>query len=158
MFVLTARLTKKRAVLWVLAAGAVLVLLILLAGHLHGSGSKSSGQLDTNESRIDYLQSYGWEVNSEPVTTLQLMMPDTLEEPYLSYNELQKKQGLDLSAACGKQVSRYTYTVTNFPGRPDGVQADLYLCEGKPVAGDILCTGENGFQQGLTFPSNETRT
>jgi len=78
-----------------------------------------------------------------------------LEEPYLTYNELQDSQGFDLSACCGKQVARYTYTVTNYPGRPEGVQANLYVCEGQPVAGDILCAGADGFQDTLVYPEQD---
>ena len=56
---------------------------------------------------------------------------------------------------CGKQLSRYTYTVTNYPNRQDGVQVNLYLYENRPVAGDILCPGEDGFQETLAFPETE---
>ena len=75
-----------------------------------------------------------------------------LEEPYLTYSEPQDAQGFDLAACCGKQVARYTYTVTNYPGRPEGVQANLYVCEGRPAAGDILCAGADGFQDTLVYP------
>mgnify|MGYP000402846542 CR=1 FL=1 len=82
--------------------------------------------------------------------------PEKLEEPYLTYNELQDSQGFDLSTACGKQVSRFTYTVTNYPDRPEGVQLNLYICEEQPVAGDILCAGADGFQDTLVYPTEET--
>ena len=82
------------------------------------------------------------------------MLPDHLDEPYLSYNELQKKQGFDLSVCCGKQVSRYTYAVTNYPGRAADVQLNLYLCENRPVAGDIFCPGAEGFQETLQYPED----
>lgn len=85
----------------------------------------------------------------------QFLLPEKLEEPYLTYNELQDSQGFDLSACCGKQVARYTYTVTNYPGRPEGVQANLYVCEGQPVAGDILCAGADGFQDTLVYPEQD---
>ena len=84
--------------------------------------------------------------------TLQFLLPEKLEEPYLSYNELQLSQGFDLTACLGKQVERYTYTVTNYPERPERVQANLYICEDYPVAGDICCPGAGGFQTGLGFP------
>ena len=84
-----------------------------------------------------------------------VLLPEKLEEPYLTYNELQDSQGFDLSACCGKQVARYTYTVTNYPGRPEGVQANLYVCEGQPVAGDILCAGADGFQDTLVYPEQD---
>lgn len=49
-------------------------------------------------------------------------------------------------------MTRYTYTVTNYPQRPDGVQLNLYICEDLPVAGDVVCTGTDGFQDTLVFP------
>ena len=111
-------------------------------------------QLLTNADRVTYLCSFGWEVEPEPLETLQFLLPETLEEPYLTYNDLQKNQGFDLSACCGKQVTRYTYTVTNYPGRAQGVQANLYICEERPAAGDIFCAGADGFQEGLAFPKS----
>ena len=96
-----------------------------------------------------YLQSLGWEVEPEPIETLQFLLPAELEEPYRSYNELQLSQGFDLTRCCGKQVSRCTYTVTNYPGQPEGVQANLYICEDVPVAGDVCSSGARGFQEPL---------
>ena len=75
-----------------------------------------------------------------------------LSGDYITYNDLQKSQGFDLETCCGKQVTRYTYTVTNYPQRPDGVQLNLYICEDLPVAGDVVCTGTDGFQDTLVFP------
>jgi hypothetical protein len=150
MLIFTTRFSKKKAIFSVLLMGVVMVALILLAGR---SSQKEAAtplpQLTDNDQRVAYLQSLGWEVAEEPVETLQFLLPETLEEPYLTYNELQLPQGFDLTAFCGKQVSRYTYTVTNYPGRSEGVQANLYVCDAQPVAGDILCAGANGFQEPL---------
>lgn len=146
------RLTKKRAVGAVVAAGLALMGLLFYLGRPAEEG-ESSCLPDTNEARVEYLSQWGWEVDPEPVETLQFLLPDTLEEPYLSYNVLQKSQGFDLSRCCGKQVSRYTYLVTNYPGDREGVQVNLYLCEGEPVAGDVCCTGADGFRNPLVYPS-----
>ena len=116
-------------------------------------GYQEQPLLATNEDRVAYLESLGWEVNPEPVETLQFLLPDTLEEPYLSYNQLQLAQGFDLTQYTGKQVTRYTYTVTNDPRCAQGVQANLYVCEEVPVAGDILCSGADGFQDTLVYPA-----
>ena len=51
-------------------------------------------------------------------------------------------------------MARYTYAVTNYPGRPDGVQANLYICEETPAAGDVCASGANGFQISL-IPAEE---
>lgn len=152
MFIWTTRLRKKKA-LWVaVLIVAVAILLVILSGFLHKSAENGVGRLDTEESRADYLKDLGWEVSPDPVATLQLQLPDPLTEDYTAYNKLQKEQGFDLEDLKGRQVTRYTYTILNYPGHPDGVQANLYLCEGIPAAGDIIVTGADGFQAGLTFP------
>ena len=103
-----------------------------------------------------YLTACGWELEPEPLETLQFLLPDPLQEPYLSYNILQQAQGFDLQPLCGSHVTRYTYAITNYPGRSENVQANLYICDNAPVAGDIVCTGENGFQTTLDFPKDVT--
>ena len=155
MLIWTARISKRaKAALAVILAGVLLAVVLLLMGR-SDDGQAAQWQLTTNEDRVAYLESLGWQVEPEPVETLQFLLPEKLEEPYLTYNELQDSQGFDLSACCGKQVARYTYTVTNYPGRPEGVQANLYVCEGQPVAGDILCAGADGFQDTLVYPEKD---
>ena len=134
MLIWTARVSKKtKAVVAVILAGILAAAVLLLVGRSGGGQDAAAWQLTGNADRIAYLESMGWQVEEEPVETLQFLLPEKLEEPYLTYNELQDSQGFDLSACCGKQVARYTYTVTNYPGRPEGVQANLYVCEGQPV-------------------------
>jgi len=152
MLIVTTRFSKKKAVLAVLLLGALLAAIILIVGHFTGTEGSELPQLTDNAQRVAYLQSLGWEVEAEPLETLQFLLPSQLAEPYLSYNQLQKAQGFDLSACCGKQVARFTYAVTNYPGRPEGVQLNLYVCEEIPVAGDVCCPGADGFQDGLAFP------
>lgn len=156
MLIWTAHFSRKKAVLTVIAMGIVMAVLILLTGRTDSGSSAAQPALTNNSQRMEYLRSFGWDVTEEPVETLQFLLPKKLEEPYLSYNELQLSQGFDLTACLGKQVERYTYTVTNYPGRSEGVQANLYICEDYPVAGDICCPGADGFQAGLTFPDKST--
>lgn len=155
MFIFTARFSKKKAILAIIALGAALCVAIALVGALRrGSGGQpqDASGAGSSSGRLAYLQSFGWNVGAEPVETLDLMLPDALDESYAEYNDMQKKQGLDLSSACGKHVTRYTYSVANYPGIPDGVQADIYVCGGAVVAGDIISSGEGGFIAGLAFP------
>ena len=155
MLIWTARFSKKKAVCTVIIAGLVMALLIVLTGRMPDSEPAQQPELTTNEERVSYLDSLGWQVAPEPVETLQFLLPAQLEGTYLAYNELQLTQGFDLPPDCGKQLPRYTYTVTNYPNRQDGVQVNLYLYENRPVAGDILCPGEDGFQETLAFPETE---
>ena len=122
---------------------------IILVGRISAPEENPLPQLEDNQQRVDYLLSLGWEVEPEPLETLQILLPETLEEPYRTYNQLQLSQGFDLEACCGKQVSRFTYAVRNYPGRSEGVQANLYVCEERPVAGDLCCPGTDGFQEPL---------
>ena len=163
MFIWTAKLHRGR-----LLAGAVALVVLCGAAALVGGALSARGVdavsttpaspkgIKTNEDRVAYLQSLGWEVEAEPVETLQFLLPESLGEPHLTYNQLQLEQGFDLSACCGKQVSRFTYNVTNYPDHPTGVQLNLYVCENQPVAGDICSPGAGGFQAGLRFPDADT--
>lgn len=149
MLIWTAKFSRKKAVAAVILLGVVMAALIILVGRAPKEPEIPLPRLTSNEERVAYLQSLGWEVEPEPIETLQFLLPPELAEPYLSYNELQLSQGFDLAKCRGKQVARYTYAVTNYPGRPDGVQANLYICEETPAAGDVCSSGANGFQIAL---------
>ena len=152
MFVLTTRLRKKRAIL----VGTLVILLI--AGGLLWRGLSREAEvpeetvLRDNEDRIAYLKALGWEVDEEPVESMELELPEELTGSYAAYNELQLAQGFDLRDYLGQGVSRWTYQVRNYPDRPEDVQLNLYLCEDRPIAGDIIAGGEGGFQGTLRYP------
>ena len=149
MLIWTAKFSRKKAVAAVILLGVVMAALIILVGRAPKEEEIPLPRLTSNEERVASLQSLGWEVEPEPIETLQFLLPPELAEPYLSYNELQLSQGFDLAKCRGKQVSRYTYAVTNYPGQPDGVQANLYICEETPAAGDVCSSGSKGFQAPL---------
>lgn len=151
MLIWTAKFSKKKAVAAVVLMGVVMAVLIVLMGRMpeEPQSRPPLPQLTGNAQRVEYLRSLGWEVEEEPIETLQFLFPEQLEEPYVSYNELQLSQGFDLTDCLGKQVSRYTYAVLNHPSRAEGVQANLYLCGDVPAAGDIFCPGAGGFQDPL---------
>ena len=153
MFIITAKCSKRRVVKILLIFALLLSLFLALRACRH-SPPPPVIAAGTNEERIAYLASLGWEVNDQPIETLSVTLGETLEEPYLSYNALQLEQGFDLTRQCGKTLSRYTYVVTNHPACPQSCQLDLYVCEGVVAAGDIVCTGENGFMAGLAFPAS----
>lgn len=155
MLIWTAKFSKKKAVAAVIFMGVVMAVLIVLMGRTPEEAETPRPQLTGNVQRVEYLRSLGWEVEEEPIETLQFLFPEKLEEPYLSYNELQLPQGFDLRECLGRQVSRYTYAVLNHPSRAEGVQANLYLCEGVPAAGDLFCPGSGGFQDPLISGGTE---
>lgn len=153
MFIVTAKAPKRRyLLLGTLLALAALVGLLALRGR-DGEHDAPREHVDTNEQRVAYLNALGWEVDPEPLEALKLTLPSTLEEPYRSYNELQLKQGFDLTPFLGETLERCTYRVTNYPGRALDCQVDLYIHDGTVVAGDVICTGADGFIATLEFPA-----
>ena len=99
MLIWTAKFSRKKAVAAVIAMGIVMAALIILMGRIDEAAEPPL--LTDNTQRVTYLQSLGWEVEPEPVETLQFLLPDTLAEPYLSYNQLQTAQGFDLTPCLG---------------------------------------------------------
>ena len=149
MFIWSTRLSKKKLVLGGVLIACVLAAALCLPTLLGAEEAPAALPGETNAQRVEYLRNCGWEVVEEPVETFQFLLPETLEEPYASYNDLQLSQGFDLRPYCGRQLARYTYTLTNYPDRPEGVQANLYVCDGQIIGGDIFCPGAGGFQEAL---------
>ena len=137
MFIITAKCSKRRVVKILLIFALLLSLFLALRACRHSSPPPVIAA-GTNEERIAYLASLGWEVNDQPIETLSVTLGETLEEPYLSYNDLQRSQGFDLTRYCGQTLSRYTYVVTNYPDASLPCQADLYVCDGTPEEPALL--------------------
>lgn len=139
----------------ILASAALVTLcaVLLLPGCLEKDRISSEPIIAaTPEQQIAYLAQLGWQVNADPIETLELQLPEDLKADYADYCKLQDEQHFPFSQFAGQAVKRYTYPVTNYPGIEHGVQVNLYLCEDQIIGGDIISTGENGFQTGLAFP------
>jgi len=101
---------------------------------------------------IDFLKSYGWEVDKTPVEVCEITIPGVFDEVYENYNALQLEAGLDLSPYCGMDAVRYTYILKNFPYEVNvQVRANVVTVDGEPVAGDIMTVGLGGFMYSLNF-------
>ena len=144
--------TRRRMALFSLALGLVIGSALLLAGCFGGDKEAEVITAATNEERVAYLEGLGWQVLPEPVATMDLQLPEDLKAQWGDYLKLQTQQGMPMADCAGQVVRRFTYTVTNYPDVPDGVQVNLFTCGDRLVGGDIIATGENGFQTGLTFP------
>ena len=145
-------ITRRRMALMSLALGLVIGSALLLAGCFSGDKEAEIITASTNEERVAYLEGLGWQVEPQPIETLDLQLPEKLEGEWDAYAKLQKGQGLPFSEFAGQAVKRYTYTVTNYPEIPQGVQANLYLWGDQIIGGDVIFTGQGGFQTDLAFP------
>lgn len=146
-------ITRRRMALMSLALGLVIGSALLLAGCFGGNKETEVITAATNEERVAYLEALGWQVEPQPIETLDLQLPEKLEGEWDAYAKLQKGQGLPFSEFAGQAVKRYTYTVTNYPEIPQGVQANLYLWGDQIIGGDVIFTGQGGFQTDLAFPN-----
>ncbi len=109
-------------------------------------------RVKTNEDRIEFLSQYGWEVNGDPVDEAKVTIPSDFDKVLNSYNELQKQQGLDLTKYRGKEVTRYTYEVTNYPGYDGKVFANVIVYKSRVIGGDICSSDVSGFIGTFAFP------
>ena len=140
----------------VMALAIVLLFGIALSGSANSiSASSSATEIDfsgikTNEDRVKFIENFGIKVDETPVEEEAFRMPENFDRVILGYNELQKKQGLDLSKYQKKRVTRYTYKVTNYDAEGD-VYANLFVFRGKIVACDICSANPDGFVVPLTL-------
>ncbi len=143
----------------VMALAIVLLFGIALSGSANSiSASSSATEIDfsgikTNEDRVKFIENFGIKVDETPVEEEAFRMPENFDRVILGYNELQKKQGLDLSKYQKKRVTRYTYKVTNYDAEGD-VYANLFVFRGKIVACDICSANPDGFVVPLTLVEN----
>ena len=102
-------------------------------------------KIKTAEDRIAFLAQFGWEVSPEPTEEITITIPDDFDKVLTSYNELQKQQGLDLSKYKGKEVTRYTYVITNYESYNGTVYANIILYKNCVIGGDICSSEASGF-------------
>ena len=77
MFIITAKCSKRRVVKILLIFALLLSLFLALRACRHSSPPPVIAT-GTNEERIAYLASLGWEVNDQPIETLSVTLGETL--------------------------------------------------------------------------------
>ena len=76
-------------------------------------------------------------------------VPETFDKVFAAYNELQKEQGLNLSKYRGKEVTRYTFRVTNYEGYEGKVFANVLVYRNRVIGGDVCSADTSGFVHGF---------
>lgn len=105
--------------------------------------------IKTNEDRVKFLSGFGWEVDPSAVESIEVTIPEDFDKVFTGYNEIQKRQGLDLSRYKKKNVMRYTYEVKNYEGSEDKVYANILVYKNKVIGGDICSANVKGFIHGF---------
>ena len=106
-------------------------------------------KIKSNEDRINFLKQFGWEVEPAPYAEKEVLIPAEFDKIFAGYNEIQRKQGLDLSDFKKKNVMRYTYVITNYPEYEGTVYANVLVYRNNVIGGDICSADVNGFVHGF---------
>lgn len=155
----TLKITKKRIFLTVLLI-AVMVSAIA-AGRMFLQSDVVSAWLNkgvrgaSEGERQEFIISYGWQVDAEPVEVTEVLLPKKFDDVYTAYNNMQKEQGFDLEKYAGKRAKRYTYVVHNYPDYSGGVRLNIVVQGNKIIAGDVCSLELDGFMHGLSLPSGK---
>lgn len=116
----------------------------------------SYDKIKTEADVVSFLAQFGWTVEEKPLETLEIRIPTQFDKVMNAYNELQKRQGLDLSRYKDKDVVRYTFRVTNYPDYNGTVYANVIVYKKRVIGGDICSSDVTGFIRGFTYPGSET--
>lgn len=107
----------------------------------------------TQEDVTSFIRSFGWEVRDNPDEIKEVIIPADFSGVYENYNELQKKQGYDLSKYRTETVVRHTYSILNFTTADGNLMSGVYInvlvFDGKIIGGDICTYDLAGFMVGF---------
>ena len=153
MIVFATKISLKKVAIGVAALCAVVWGIAALSPHAVQSVSAPSDdlaqKLGTNEERVAYLRSFGWEPSDTPAVEMEVQIPKEFDAAYEEYNSLQQRQGLDLTKYRGKRAQLYTYPLANYPTGQEGVTASIVLYKDRVIAADISSPEADGFIHGL---------
>ena len=156
MFVMTARVDKKKIILALAAAAVLIAALVMLLSGGGDTSATAAPSLSSNDARVKFLTDFGWQVAASPVESSQVRIPAESTEVFDRYNALQKSQGYDLSAYAGKNVMRYVYKIQNYPGATEPVYATLLVYKNQVIGGDVTDTAAKGMIRGFKMPVGTT--
>lgn len=152
----TAKLDRKKLLIGFIVFVLVICAIVLFFRKDGTSQTSAMGKtVKNNDQRVEYLKSFGWEVDTEPIDEETVVIPRKFTDVYAKYNDIQKSQGFDLSEYGGMEAVRYTYKVLNYPGEKD-VVADIIVFRSNVIAGDVQSISLDGFMHGLEFPSSSS--
>lgn len=109
------------------------------------SSKYTYNKIKTSDDITAFLAQFGWETEKTPLEEVKIRIPTEFDKVMNSYNELQRGQGLDLSKYRGKEVTRYTFRITNYPNYDGEVMANVIVYKNRVIGGDICTSDVTGF-------------
>lgn len=128
-----------------------LVLLVVFVPTYGETALPTTGQdinytgVRSHEDRAAFLAQFGWQTAATPDVAEKVSIPAEFDAIFVTYNDMQKSQGLDLSRYRRKEVDHFRYEITNFEGAEGKVYANLLIYRGKVIGGDISSAAAGGF-------------
>ena len=111
--------------------------------------SYSYDKVKSADDVVSFLSQFGWEVATKPVEVKTVTIPAEFDKIFAAYNEMQKEQGLNLSKYKNKEVTRYTFAVTNYQGYNGTVYANVLVYRSRVIGGDVCSADVSGFVHGF---------
>ena len=158
MFVYSLRATTVKLVGVICVALTVLITLIAFVPTYGISGGATDADADatysydkvkTASDAAAFLSQFGWSVEESPAEVKAVTVPKEFDKVFAAYNELQKVQGLNLAKYKGKDVTRYTFRVTNYQDYDGTVLANVLVYRNRVIGGDLCSADNEGFVQGF---------
>lgn len=118
-------ISKRRIAVMAVSFMVIAAVTVVLAGCF--SDKENTITLADTAEMADYLQQLGWQVEPDPIETLDLQLPQTLGDTWGDYAAMQTEQGLPFADFAGQPIRRYTFRITNYPGM-DGVCRPTCTC------------------------------
>lgn len=153
MFVYSVRASTVKFFSVIALTLAVLVGILVFGGGESDAVYTSSDVIDfsgikTNGDRLRFISQFGISVLGEPTEEVEFRVPENFDRIINGYNEIQKRQGLDLTKYRNKKVTRYTYEAENYEGR-GSAKVNLIIYKGTVVACDVSSASPDGFVEPL---------
>lgn len=114
-----------------------------------GSAEIRYDKVNSADDVSEFLAQFGWQTDEKPEEMGTVTIPEEFDKVFAAYNELQKEQGLNLSRYRGKDVTRYTFRVTNYTGYNGKVLANVLVYRNRVIGGDICSADTSGFIHGF---------
>ena len=147
--VVSLKANKKRVIAFLVLAAVVVGACIFLRMEKEQEPQQPQEIVgETNEERVAFLQSFGWEVEAQAAETREVMIPAEFNDVYTAYNAMQQAQGFDLLPYAGQVCTQYKYRITNYPEKTE-VFATLLVYGRIVIGGDVACAEVDGFMHGF---------
>lgn len=137
---------RKKIIFYAISVfSAICLIAVAIAFRASRSGEKPS---ELNAVCVSFLRDKKVKLSDKKPQSIETtLLAHDFSETVKEYNELQKKQGFDLTEFAGKTVTKHTYRVA-CKDRTD-VVAVVFVYGGKIIGGDIHCIGADGYMTGF---------